>query len=258
MIVSFFIYSVTTDELLAGVTPSFDYYKRRNEDGTITDLADPTISGTGGGRYEFEIDDDDLIAGSAIDYVIDCTAASATPRLEGHVDGDEVIAESSEQTGSGVLTFGVTSSTLRRHCFPRIEDFSSTSSPTSTTVTEKIEVAAARVAAGLSKESISPSSILTETAGYAICADIIRKMAALELRIPCDDPETPKGWKADIDEFFKLLAKDAGIALADVSLTGADSPPNGPTTHLTEYDLEIDSESDMSDATFPLHAKDAM
>lgn len=258
MIVQFFIYDITTGAPLSGLTPSFNYYKRRNSDGTITDLADPAITDDGGGLYEFTIDDDTLIAGSTINYVIDATASSAARYLEDHIDADAVAEAAAAQVGTGILTFGVTASTVRRHCFPRLNDWSATTSPTSTTVTEKIDVAAARVAAALAKESISPSSILTETSAYAICADIIRKMVALDLRIPADDPDTVAGWREDIKNFFALLKSDAGVALADVSLTSADSPPNGPTTHLTEYDLDIDAESDMSDATFPLHAKDAL
>jgi hypothetical protein len=156
--------------------------------------------------------------------------------------------------------FGVTYSTVRAHLFPRLDDFSATTSPTSTTVTTKVNIAASRLAAALTKESISPATIgaSSTSAAYYICADIVEKMTALSLNIPTDDPETPKSWKTDVDTFLKDLAHDAGVALADPTLSTSASNPNGPTTHLTEYGLEVDDVTDMSDATFPLHAKDEL
>jgi hypothetical protein len=159
-----------------------------------------------------------------------------------------------------ISTFGVTYSTVHDHCFPRLDNFSATTSPSAATVTAKIDVAAARLAAALSKESISPATIAADTtsAAYAICADIVRKMTALSLYIPTDDASAVEGWKADVKAFFDQLEKDAGVALADPTLSTSASPPNGPTTHIAEYGLDVDSTDVMSDATFPLHAKDQL
>lgn len=158
-----------------------------------------------------------------------------------------------------VEVFGVTSTTVRQHCFPRLDNFSATTSPTSTTVTAKVDVAGARLAAALAKESITPASIVALGAtdpSYVICADIVRKMTALSLYIPTDDPETAKGWQKDVDGFLKQLGEDAGVALANEDLVTEPSEPDGPTHHIDEYGLDIGDTDDASSAEPALRKDD--
>ncbi len=159
-----------------------------------------------------------------------------------------------------VQVFGVTHATVRAHCFPRLDAFSATTSPTSTTVTEKISVAAARIYAALTAEEIDAATVYalgSSDASYIICADIIRKLTALSLRIPCDDPAVPDGWQKEVDAFFAMLAENPAAALAndDLSSSSSDSDPDGPTHHIDEYGIDIGDTADASSAE-PVLRKD--
>lgn len=160
-----------------------------------------------------------------------------------------------------VELFGVTYTAVRQHCFPRIDDFSATTSPTGTVVATKIDVAAARLAAGLAKEEIEPATIAALGAtdvSYIICADIIRKLTALSLRIPADDPSVLEAWQKEVDAFFKLLDDDPASALANADLGPTDTEPDGPTHHIDEYDLSIGDTADASSAEPALRKDDSL
>jgi len=110
VVIPFFIYSASTGAPLAGVSPTFAYYKRRNSGGSITALSDPTITDKGAGNYEFTIVDADLVAGSTINYVIDCTTSAAGRYQDGHVDAADVVGRVSfflYSASTGALVAGL-------------------------------------------------------------------------------------------------------------------------------------------------------
>lgn len=91
MIISFVAYSSVTGAPLPGISGafSFAYFKRRNLDGSISTLANPTFVDNGDGAYQFAINDDDLTPGSIISYLISLGASSAEPYTFGHMPADD-------------------------------------------------------------------------------------------------------------------------------------------------------------------------
>jgi uncharacterized protein YbjT (DUF2867 family) len=160
-----------------------------------------------------------------------------------------------------VEVFGVTATTLRQHCFPRLSNFSALSSPTSTIVGEKISVAAAQMYAALAREEIDGDTVYalgSSDVSYIICADIIRKAAALSLRIPSDDPTAAEGWQKEVAAFYALLAEDPAAALANADLSTAESDADGPTHHIDEYGIDIGDTDDASSAEPDLRRDDEL
>lgn len=74
---SFVAYSLVTGAPLPGLVMSFVVLKRRNPDGSLTDLLGtaPPVTDKGAGVYEFVLSQPD---GSILSYVVDATAASAS------------------------------------------------------------------------------------------------------------------------------------------------------------------------------------
>jgi hypothetical protein len=105
------IYDVATGDPLAGVTPAILYYKRRNANGSISNLADPTLDPSDAdGITELEIDDDDLTDGSVISYALDLGVNAADRYFLGHAAADEaervvcffVLSEATGAPASGI------------------------------------------------------------------------------------------------------------------------------------------------------------
>ncbi len=84
-IVDFFGYSAVTGARVAGLGPALVFFKRRNVDGSISDLSgsQPAITDQGAGKYEFTIGGSLLPGGTKILYVVDMSADSATRYLQG-------------------------------------------------------------------------------------------------------------------------------------------------------------------------------
>jgi hypothetical protein len=217
-----------------------DYYDLAGDDADPTVLADEYEMAIPDGLHTGEAMQDDIILPTLVPLMA---------------------AEAETVVTSSLELFGVTYSAVRAHCFPRLDDFSTTTSPSAATVSSKIEVAASRLAAGLAKEEITTASIAalgSAEPAYIICADIIRKLTALSLRIPADDPSVPEGWQKEVDAFFTQLDADAGLALANDSLGPSESDPDGPTHHIDEYSLSIGDTTDASSAAPALRKDDAL
>jgi lysophospholipase L1-like esterase len=162
-----------------------------------------------------------------------------------------------------LYTYGVTASDVRKHHFPNSADFSDTSNPTSTTVTEKIADAAGELAGRLLKEDISPATIDAGGATYApyvILRKVLRKMVALEIG-PAMNEESKRldRWARELKDFFFQLEEDAATALGDDTLTSGSSEASGPTTHIDQYNLDVgDPTTDASDAIPPFRKSDEL
>jgi hypothetical protein len=92
--VRYFAYAAAGGGLLAGQLGSqvFEYFRRRNADGTTTDLLGtaPAITEPGGGAYEFVIPTAMLTPGCKISWVINTGPNTVNTREEGDVNGADV------------------------------------------------------------------------------------------------------------------------------------------------------------------------
>ena len=161
-----------------------------------------------------------------------------------------------------IATFGVTVDSVRAHHFPHLSPFSSSTSPTSTTVSEKLNVEAARLAGALLGEAIPTSAILADTPEYAACQGILRIMVAracLEA-MTGTNPELAKRWDTTIKEWFENLDELGPTFLGNNSLgTLEASDADGPTDHIGELGLEVGTDTtDASDAIMPLRKDDLL
>jgi hypothetical protein len=162
-----------------------------------------------------------------------------------------------------LYTYGVAASDVRKHHFPNGADFSDTSNPTVTTVTEKIADAAGELAGRLLKEAIDPSVINAGGATYApyvVLRKVLRKMVAVEVG-PAMNEESKRldKWSKELKDFFFQLEEDAATALGDDTLTSSSSEASGPTDHIDEYGLDIgDPSTDASDVIPPFRKNDVL
>lgn len=157
--------------------------------------------------------------------------------------------------------FGVTATTLREHMFPHWGAFSANSSPTSTTVGDIIAEEAGDLAARLYRENVSAASITdAASAPYLWCAKTLRLMAAIRtMRASTQQqPELVTRWMEELDARLKLLSEDGATALGDASLQSGTSDPDGPTSHISVYSLEVDDPDDMSTTVPRLRRDDAL
>lgn len=157
---------------------------------------------------------------------------------------------------SAIETFGVTPDGVRRHHFPHLDAFSASTSPSSATVAEMIDAEAGRLAGALLAEAIPTSAITQGTAAHAQCARILRLMAARSAleAMTGKDPEIAKRWDREIDRWFESLDELGPTFLGDDTLgTLEASDADGPTDHISEYGLEVGTDTtDASDAIMPL------
>lgn len=161
-----------------------------------------------------------------------------------------------------IATFGVTVDSVRKHHFPTQNAWSTSSSPSLATVTEMLDVEAGRLAGALLKESIPTSAIVAGTPEYASCQGQLRMMVARRAldAMTGADPAIAKRWDTAIDGWFKSLDADGPTFLGNDDLgTLSLSDADGPTEHLTEYGLAVDSDTlPPSDALNPFRVDDLL
>lgn len=154
--------------------------------------------------------------------------------------------------------FGLEADDVRRHHFPMWDPLSASSKPTTATVTEKLEEAAAQVAGALNAEAIDAASIVdTVSPAYLQCRKAVRTLCALQFLWAATglDPELAKAWREWLAWFFEGLAEGGATFLGGGATSTSDSDPDGPTSHISQYGLTVDSAADMSSAV-PLLRKD--
>lgn len=143
-----------------------------------------------------------------------------------------------------IQTFGVTAAKVRAHHFPQISEFSANSNPTSSTVGEMIEEAAAELAGALRREGLSATTLAEDDGSanpeaYAWCAATIRLGAAARTiqSMTGQDPEVAKAWEKRYRDRLKALDGGGAEVLGDAGLPVQAS--NGPRTHITSLGLEV-------------------
>lgn len=155
----------------------------------------------------------------------------------------------------GVNLFGLTANSVRAHMFPQLSDFSVNSSPTLVIAGECVEEEAGELAAKLYAEDVAASAITNSldsnglhSAAWLWCVRTLRLMVALQLlkRMSQQYPELAKAYQDELDKRLKDLDARGGTALGDDTLESGDVPPDGPTTHINTFGIEVSAADDMS------------
>lgn len=149
-----------------------------------------------------------------------------------------------------VSTFGVTAGTVRTNRFPHLSDFGANTAPSSSAVGVFVDQAAARLEGKLLLEKIVASSITDATsAAYLWCQETIELMVAVRISQAASgsDNGQAQAWRDELKVRFEELEEGGASALGSgVTTTGTPSDPDGPTSHISEYSLTVDSAADMS------------
>lgn len=160
-----------------------------------------------------------------------------------------------------VNEFGVTQQSVAAYHFPMWPAFSAASKPTAATVALMVTETAGALAARLYAETIDSTSISdAASAAYLMCAEQLRRMVALKVLKSStqQDAELAKALLAEIDAWFKGLASGGGTFLGNEGLQTGASDPDGPTSHISEFGLTVDSASLMSTVVPRLRRDDAL
>lgn len=147
-----------------------------------------------------------------------------------------------------VTEFGVTPEDLRAIHFPYLADFSTASQPSRQTVVVIIDEEAASLEGQLFRKAIVASSITENSAAYLQCARQLRRMAAVRVMqaMTAQDPQLAQTWQRQNDDWFAKLEDHGTDFLGSGVAATSSSNPVGPTTHISEYNLTMDSADDMS------------
>jgi hypothetical protein len=158
-----------------------------------------------------------------------------------------------------VSTFGLTAAILRADYLPQADDFSTSSSPTTATVTRLLNQKAAELEGKLQKEAISPSGITSATsAPYLWCQETLGLMVMIRVAglMRGTNSELVKEWQVRLDDRLASLEEDGGTALGDPTLSSSASDPDGPTSHVTELSLDTSTMATDASTLAPKFRKD--
>jgi hypothetical protein len=149
-----------------------------------------------------------------------------------------------------IATFGIAADDVRLDHFAHWGAFSTTTKPTLARVTNRITEEGGELAGKLALQSIAVTSItaLATPYAYAWCQKTLKLMVAVWVAkvATSSNPELAKTLQDELDARFELLDKHGETVLVDVSSSDTGSPPEGPTTHITEFGLTTDDSTDMS------------
>lgn len=147
-----------------------------------------------------------------------------------------------------VTEFGVMPEDLRAMHFPYLADFSTASQPSRATVVVIIDEEAAVLEGQLARKAIVASSITENSAAWLQCARQLRRMTAIRVMqaMTAQDPQIAQTWQRQTDDWFAQLSDHGPDFLGTGASSTASSNVTGPTTHIDEYDLTVDSADDMS------------
>lgn len=149
-----------------------------------------------------------------------------------------------------VTTFGVTAATVRSNRFPHLAgSYGTDTAPSSTAVATFINRAAARLEGKLLLESITASAISdTASAAYYWCQETLELMVAIRIAEVAtgSDNGLLQVWRNEVEARFKELDVGGVAALGAGATSTSSSDPDGPTSHVSEYSLEVDEADNMS------------
>lgn len=148
-----------------------------------------------------------------------------------------------------IATFGVTYTTLAAHHFPALTP-STASKPTAATMTEKVKDGAADLAGRLAQKGITAANISEDDHpnAYQWASKYVRLYAAIgALQAGATaDPEVVKAWRAELKDMQEALAEHGYLALGG-DLSAPSEAAEGVLTHISNHDLDVGDETDISD-----------
>lgn len=148
--------------------------------------------------------------------------------------------------------FGVTDSEVRDFYFPQLAAFSSSTTPTDSTVDGMVNAEAAILAGRLASKDISSSTIDTDAGAtypiaYAWCADTVRLGVAVRAaQAMAGFGPNAEAWSKELAARYEQLDKYGYSILGDA--VAPSEEPNGPRWHVGNHSLDTGNESDISDA----------
>jgi hypothetical protein len=148
-----------------------------------------------------------------------------------------------------ISTFGVTADTVRRHRFPHLDSFGTSTVPSLPTVTEAVDRAAARLTGKLLLEAIVASAITdVASAAYLWCQETLELMVAIRIAeaMTHRDSELLRVWRTEVTARFEELDAGGVDALGGGATSASESDPDGPTSHISQNNLTTDASADMS------------
>lgn len=144
--------------------------------------------------------------------------------------------------------FGLTVDAVRAHHFPQADAWTAGSRPSEATVLETIGEEAALMAGKLALELVDASGITTDSSAYKLCRKMLRMQVASVVAKDMLglDPAVAKAWDAVLARFYEDLADGGASYLGDGATASGNSDPDGPTSHISTYNLTPDAAADMS------------
>lgn len=144
--------------------------------------------------------------------------------------------------------FGLTVDAVRKHHFPQADVWTAGSRPSEAAVSEVIDEEAALLAGKLALELVDASGITTDSSAYKLCRKMLRmQVASVIARDMLGlDPEIAKAWDRVLAKFYEDLADGGASYLGDGATASGTSDPDGPTSHISTYNLTPDVAEDMS------------
>lgn len=227
---------------LNGLTPSFAddaTYNGYWKTAAGIDASPPVVTGGGDGDYVFTPSATDLATG--IRYRLD-GGPTAFPRYAyGVIESNASAAVQTTVDPEDLNLFGVTPAAVKSRHFPQWGAFTTGTNPSLATVLEIIDEQAAVLEGKLAAESIAASAITIVNSGaYLWCRKALRLMVALEI-LPIATQQVPplsNKWQEKLDAMWKDLDEKGELALGS-GVSAPAVPPDGPTTHINTYSIDV-------------------
>lgn len=159
-----------------------------------------------------------------------------------------------------VQTYGVTPDSVRLLYFPTNDPPSASTSPSLSAQTSMVQEEAAELEGALELQAIDPATVFARgatEAPYLWCAKTLGLMVAIRVAEVSrgSDTELLKRWRERVEARLEALASQGASALGDSTLETSASPIAGPTTHITEFNLDTGDDTQLS-STAPIFRKD--
>ncbi len=148
--------------------------------------------------------------------------------------------------------FGVTSSLVRASYFADLADFAGGTTPTSTSVGNMINRAAADLVGRLAAKSVTAATISVDAgstypAAFAWCAGYIELGAAIRVaREMYGAGQVPTDWTKELNELRAALEKYGYLILGDAPAPSEQA--DGPRDWISHHSLDTGEDTDRSEA----------
>lgn len=161
-----------------------------------------------------------------------------------------------------VPIFAITQTQVHDHYFPSLAAFGTGTVPTTATVLEMINSAAAVIGGRLARRGLPPATVSADAGAtyplaYAWVQRYIRLHSAIAAyQAMAGGGTVPENWKLEIAGMEREL-EDLGLdCLGDAPAPAQDS--DGPRTHIQNHGLDTGDDLDISDAIPPFRMGDKL